>query len=370
LTEAEAKRMKIGLTASAKARKIPVVLEMMTKVRSRGVSLQVLKATGLHETVKTLLKDADSQVSAKARNLISFWKDEFPQTIAPPAAAAAPSIRKVSGYVPEVVHEGRRRTLTTTKNKREGDTVIYWMSRDQRAEDNWALAYARELVGSTGRVIVAFNLVSEFLGATERHFAFMLQGLAEVEETLRQAHIPFLLKRGDAHTTIPDLVDTTKAAAVVTDFSPLRLPTEWAQGVARELDKQGVPLYQVDAHNIVPVWVASDKKEVGARTLRPKIHAVLAHYLTEIPRLVPNAPSTSLPPPINWEKRLRALNLDNSVGKTSFDGGASHAKAKLESFCATRLRVFADARNDPNIVRSLSLSPSLPLPSLPLSTYL
>ena len=29
-----------------------------------------------------------------------------------------------------------------------------------------------------------------------------------------------------------------------------------------ELDSLEVPLFQVDAHNIVPVWEASDKKEV------------------------------------------------------------------------------------------------------------
>ena len=37
---------------------------------------------------------------------------------------------------------------------------------------------------------------------------------------------------------------------------------------------------QVDAHNIVPCWVASEKQEVGARTLRPKIHKKISKYLT------------------------------------------------------------------------------------------
>ena len=29
-----------------------------------------------------------------------------------------------------------------------------------------------------------------------------------------------------------------------------------------------VSLHQVDAHNIVPIWEASDKQEYGARTIR------------------------------------------------------------------------------------------------------
>lgn len=34
----------------------------------------------------------------------------------------------------------------------------------------------------------------------------------------------------------------------------------------------------MDAHNIVPVWVASPKQEVGARTLRKKIHDQFPEY--------------------------------------------------------------------------------------------
>ena len=43
---------------------------------------------------------------------------------------------------------------------------------------------------------------------------------------------------------------------------------------------------QVDAHNIVPCWVASDKQEVGARTIRKKITDKLGEFLTEFPPLI------------------------------------------------------------------------------------
>ena len=42
----------------------------------------------------------------------------------------------------------------------------------------------------------------------------------------------------------------------------------------------------MDAHNIVPAWVASPKEEIGARTLRPKIHNVLAGFLKKFPPVV------------------------------------------------------------------------------------
>ncbi len=41
----------------------------------------------------------------------------------------------------------------------QGKPVLYWMSRDQRARDNWALLHAAEVAGRSGApVAVAFNL--------------------------------------------------------------------------------------------------------------------------------------------------------------------------------------------------------------------
>ena len=61
------------------------------------------------------------------------------------------------------------------------ECVIYWMSRDQRSEDNWALLYARALASEKDVPLrVVFCLVPHFLEATVRHFGFMIRGLAEV----------------------------------------------------------------------------------------------------------------------------------------------------------------------------------------------
>ena len=46
--------------------------------------------------------------------------------------------------------------------------------------------------------------------------------------------------------------------------------------VAEKID---VPFHEVDAHNVVPVWEASDKRETGARTIRGKINRQLGEYL-------------------------------------------------------------------------------------------
>ncbi len=49
--------------------------------------------------------------------------------------------------------------------------------------------------------------------------------------------------------------------------------------VAQVAEKLSVPFHEVDAHNVVPCWEASDKREYGARTIRPKIHRQLPEFL-------------------------------------------------------------------------------------------
>ena len=48
----------------------------------------------------------------------------------------------------------------------------------------------------------------------------------------------------------------------------------------------GVSLEEVDAHNVVPCWVASPKAEYGAYTLRPKLKRLLPLFLEDFPQPV------------------------------------------------------------------------------------
>ena len=58
-------------------------------------------------------------------------------------------------------------------NEKDGP-VIYWMSRDQRLNDNWALLYSQKIAIEKNRHIeVIFGLSSSFLNASERSYNFM-----------------------------------------------------------------------------------------------------------------------------------------------------------------------------------------------------
>jgi len=263
----------------------------------------------------------------------------------------------------------RRRVLTAaTKPAKDGRCVIYWMSRDQRAEDNWALLYAHYLAAELGGlpVKVCFSLVPKFLEATIRMYGFMIKGLEETEQNLRGKNIPFHLLEGFPQATVPDFVAAQGAAAVVTDMSPLKTPMGWAQGVASKLDEAGdaaIPLFQVDAHNVVPVWVASPKQEYAARTIRPKITGLLGRYMTEFPQLPGNTGAAldqaEMPKEATDWTALRAkLEVDRSVPEVEWlVPGATGGMDTLKTFCATRLKLFDSKRNDPNVNACSHMSP-------------
>lgn len=75
----------------------------------------------------------------------------------------------------EAVDSGRIHALRDGEPGR--GPVVYWMSRDQRADDNWALLFARQqALRRQVPLAVAFTLSPSFLGATIRHYSFMLRG--------------------------------------------------------------------------------------------------------------------------------------------------------------------------------------------------
>ena len=189
--------------------------------------------------------------------------------------------------------------------------VVYWMSRDQRTRDNWALLFSQELFQREKvPLAVVFCLAPQFLGATFRQYAFMLRGLAEVEQDLKEHNIPFHLLVGAPEVELPKFFRQSGAGCLVTDFDPLRVKRQWKEAVAQRLD---LPFFEVDAHNIVPCWLASNKQEYGAYTLRPKIWRLLTEFLDEFPPLQKQELWWGEPAPTDWQGILAGLSVDRSV---------------------------------------------------------
>jgi len=237
--------------------------------------------------------------------------------------------------------------------------VLYWMSRDQRVSDNWALLHAQKIAFSKkAPLAVVFCLVPDFLGATIRHYGFMLKGLEEAEKALERKGIPFFVLKGDPAARIGSFVKKHSVSSVVTDFDPLKIKRKWKKSLAGKIN---VPFYEVDAHNIVPCWVASGKQEYGAYTIRGKINGRLGEYLEGFPPLKKHPHRwKGGKPGTDWKKLIAALEVDRSVKEVPrVVPGEAAAKRKLRKFLEKGLGGFDGERNDPNLEGQSGLSPYL-----------
>jgi deoxyribodipyrimidine photo-lyase len=232
------------------------------------------------------------------------------------------------------------------------------MSRDQRAEDNWALLFAQEIaLERREAVCVLFILTDAFLGAVLRQYRFMLTGLRETANTLKSHNIPFSLVRGEPGLVVPSFAADVGAGLVVTDFDPLRIKTRWREKAAERLT---VPFFEVDAHNIVPCRAVSVKGEYSAGTFRPRITRRLDEFLVDIPPLVPHPHQETPAPAVQWDEVQKSLTVSDAGGVIDWiEPGAGAAKARMRRFIDEGLSRYVDERNDPTRHAQSGLSPSL-----------
>ncbi len=146
---------------------------------------------------------------------------------------------------------------------------------------------------------------------------------------------------------------------MVTDFDPLRIKREWVTHVCRRVVH---PVFEVDAHNIVPCRFVSDKAEYGAYTIRPKIHRHLKEFLKSIP-VVKHHPYVSgarALPAVDWDDAMKWLKPDRSVPEASFImPGSDQARRRLGVFIERLLRDYDLTSRDPAMDGTSRLSPYL-----------
>lgn len=193
-------------------------------------------------------------------------------------------------------------------------SVIYWMSRDQRIEDNWGIIYAQDLALKLKQEFrIVFCLTPTFLGATMRAYDFMLKGLEEVEEKANKYNIPFDVIIGSPEKEIESYSKKHNGGIIITDFDPLKIKRKWKKEIMKKIK---VPFCEVDAHNIIPCWLASDKEEFAAYTFRPKVNKKLGSYLTGFEKI--HKLKTKVINKNNWKKIYASIKADEKVAPTKY----------------------------------------------------
>ncbi|WMT57020.1 deoxyribodipyrimidine photo-lyase [Truepera radiovictrix] len=230
----------------------------------------------------------------------------------------------------------------------DGRYVLYWMQQSQRARFNHALEHAAMWANDLNKpLLVAFGLMDDYPEANARHYAFLLEGLQDVAEALAERRIAFVVQRGRPDEVALRLAQD--AALLVCDRGYLRHQRLWRERVAREARCRVV---QVESDVVVPVEVASDKKEHAARTLRPKLTRHLETYLRDVEEVALRAPSRELGVEgldlTDPGALLASLKLDTSVAPVRrFRGGTREGERVLRAFLRERFGDYAATRNQP-----------------------
>ncbi len=246
-------------------------------------------------------------------------------------------------------------------NNLPGKCVLYVMSRDQRVQDNHALFYAQQsAIKNNLPIVVFFNLLNSTGERTREHYEFMISGLKQVMKELAELKITFILKTGGYLDNLVNVEKEINPSEIYFDFSPLDGPRKV---VATFSKKSKSKCFMVDAHNIIPTWVASDKEEFSAYTMRIKIHKLLRNYLEEPPLIVPGLIKASVEgtdPDLFMKLTKDVVSKLTSSGinvtaKAGTEAGLKH----LNKFIKNDLSDYSKARNDIANDRQSGLSPYL-----------
>ncbi len=238
--------------------------------------------------------------------------------------------------------------------------VLYWMSREQRAEDSWPLLAAAHAAASLDRPLIClFCFAPSFAHAQKRHYAFLIQGLKETSRQLRKYNTQMKILYGEPGPTVAALTATLDAALVFIDFDPFPEKQPWRKEF---LDRVSTTVYEVDGHNIIPAWIVSPKKEYSAATFRRKVHPLLDSYLEEYPLFPELSPRESIETPLFLSLEDAAARVATETAEaplSPYSPGSSAARAAMRRFFSERLNDYDTRRNNPALSALSDLSPWL-----------
>lgn len=254
-------------------------------------------------------------------------------------------------------HMTDERQLVVQKREFRGKSVVYVMSRDQRAHDNHALLAAQAFALAHKVPLYVLFVLKNVKGRSREHYTFMLDGLKGVSDELALHNIVFVLRSGEARTEIMRFATETSCGALYFDFNPL--------AHARTLIDETSRLFSgfvavVDTHNIIPAWIVSEKQEYAARTMRTKVHKRLEMFLVPPPQLQKHPFTASEVASLSFNEAVAYVHTVSLSGiVVDFISGESAAHERLEQFIAEDLGEYAWRRNDIAEDRQSGLSPYL-----------
>ena len=105
-----------------------------------------------------------------------------------------------------------------------GNSVLYWMNRDKRVDDNWAMIGAQSLaLKHHVPLIVCFQYVGNFPDSNIRQYGFLFRGLLELKAKLEKLNIEFVLSQGETQIDLMKIIEERSVGTIIVDHSPLKI---------------------------------------------------------------------------------------------------------------------------------------------------
>jgi deoxyribodipyrimidine photo-lyase len=159
-------------------------------------------------------------------------------------------------------------------------TVLYWVSRAIRVNENQALyAASQYALNNNQQLICLFNYYPNFPYANKRNMHFLLSGLLEMSTKLNQLNIPLIFKQGDILETLSELREFYDISVIYTEHQVLKPILHHHVRVSDYCLTNKISFYTINTACVVPVTKTSPKLEYAAKTIRPKLLSLYKPYL-------------------------------------------------------------------------------------------
>tara|TARA_Y100000389_G_scaffold204539_1_gene257804 strand:+ start:2514 stop:3872 length:1359 start_codon:yes stop_codon:yes gene_type:complete len=253
----------------------------------------------------------------------------------------------------------RSRLLNDKPSNVKGKYIALWLKRDFRFSDNWAFVEAIKYAKYYSLPLKVFVYLPSklyqkdaptkycILFPSYRHYDFLLKSLIELEKELTTKGIPLEFITGNSPSNaLKEYFN--KSVLVITDFKPTIPALECDNNVKTSINVQFI---QIDSHNIVPIWKASQNAEYMARTIRSKLWNNSKEFLVKYPDYEkfkqPDIKSK------NKIIKLDDLDLIDDTYRTSTKPGYKEGMKRFKHFIKNNLQNY-DKRNDPTIENAQS----------------
>lgn len=242
------------------------------------------------------------------------------------------------------------------KPVRSGEYVVYWCQANRRAVDNVALEYALKRANELSLPVVVYEaLRPDYPYASDRFHKFILECARDSARILQRrgiAHGFFLPRTAEEARGVAAQV-FSRAALIVSDDHPSFIyPRQNGRGA------QSAPCtyLTVDDAAIAPLALIP-AHEPQARTIRPKLRALLDEWLAPVTPVEPTIKAPTLDWPFEPVDLVRS-DLDALVAECAIDhevraledrhGGSREAWARLTTFLARGAKSYDEGREDPS----------------------